>query len=114
MKGKITTPDVLIQAHSASLGLVFYNGKVPPEYYGDGFAAEDGSWNRSRRTGYKVIRIRLKDGFPMGEYQDFPPDLMPTTLKFGEGRLELRSPMTALSSCRKTLTERSGGSPTSA
>jgi glucose/arabinose dehydrogenase len=72
LRGKITTPDVLIQAHSASLGLVFYNGKMfPPEYDGDGFAAEHGSWNRSRRTGYKVIRIRLKDGSPTGEYQDF-------------------------------------------
>jgi glucose/arabinose dehydrogenase len=72
LKGKITTPDVLIQAHSASLGLTFYNGKMfPPEYRGDGFAAEHGSWNRSRRTGYKVIRIRLKDGSPTGEYQDF-------------------------------------------
>ena len=72
LKGKITTPDVLIQAHSASLGLVFYDGKMfPPEYSGDGFAAEHGSWNRSRRTGYKVIRIRLKDGSPTGEYQDF-------------------------------------------
>jgi glucose/arabinose dehydrogenase len=72
LKGKITTPDVLIQAHSASLGLVFYNGKMfPPEFRGDGFAAEHGSWNRSRRTGYKVIRIRLDDGSPTGEYQDF-------------------------------------------
>jgi hypothetical protein len=72
LKGKITTPDVLIQAHSASLGLVFYNGKMfPPDYSGDGFAAEHGSWNRSRRTGYKVIRVRLKNGSPTGEYQDF-------------------------------------------
>ena len=72
LRGKITAPDVLIQAHSASLGLAFYNGKMfPPEYDGDGFAAEHGSWNRSRRTGYKVIRIRLKDGSPTGEYQDF-------------------------------------------
>jgi glucose/arabinose dehydrogenase len=72
LKGKITIPDVLVQAHSASLGLVFYDGKMfPLEYSGDGFAAEHGSWNRSRRTGYKVIRIRLKDGIPTGEYQDF-------------------------------------------
>jgi glucose/arabinose dehydrogenase len=72
LKRKITTPDVLIQAHSASLGLTFYDGKMfPPEYRGDGFAAEHGSWNRSKRTGYKVIRIRLKDDSPTGEYQDF-------------------------------------------
>jgi glucose/arabinose dehydrogenase len=72
LRGKITTPDVLIQAHSASLGMTFYNGKMfPPEYRGDAFAAEHGSWNRSKRTGYKVIRVRLKDGSPTGMYQDF-------------------------------------------
>jgi glucose/arabinose dehydrogenase len=72
LKGKVTVPDVLLQAHSASLGLTFYNGNAfPAEYAGDGFAAEHGSWNRSLRTGYKVIRIRLKDGVPTGEYQDF-------------------------------------------
>jgi glucose/arabinose dehydrogenase len=72
LKGKVTVPDVLIQAHSASLGLTFYDGSAfPAEYHGDGFAAEHGSWNRSKRTGYKVIRIRLKDGVPTGEYEDF-------------------------------------------
>jgi glucose/arabinose dehydrogenase len=72
LKGKVTVPDVLVQAHSASLGLTFYNGAAfPAEYRGDGFAAEHGSWNRSKRTGYKVIRIRLKDGVPTGEYEDF-------------------------------------------
>jgi glucose/arabinose dehydrogenase len=72
LKGQVTIPDVLIQAHSASLGLAFYNSRAfPAEYFGDGFAAEHGSWNRSKRTGYKVIRIRLKDGVPTGEYQDF-------------------------------------------
>jgi glucose/arabinose dehydrogenase len=72
LKDKITIPDVLIQPHSASLGLTFYQGSMfPADYVGDGFAAEHGSWNRSKRTGYKVIRIRLRDGVPTGEYQDF-------------------------------------------
>jgi hypothetical protein len=72
LKDKVTIPDVLIQPHSASLGLVFYNANAfPSEYVGDGFAAEHGSWNRSKRTGYKVIRIRLRDGLPTGEYEDF-------------------------------------------
>jgi hypothetical protein len=72
LKGKATIPDVLLQPHSASLGLTFYTGhQFPTEYSGDGFAAEHGSWNRSKRTGYKVIRIRLKDGVPTGEYDDF-------------------------------------------
>jgi glucose/arabinose dehydrogenase len=72
LAGKAAIPDVLLQPHSASLGLTFYTGhQFPAEYSGDGFAAEHGSWNRSKRTGYKVIRIRLKDGVPSGEYQDF-------------------------------------------
>ena len=72
LKDKVTIPDVLIEAHSASLGLTFYDGSAfPADYRGDGFAAEHGSWNRSKRTGYKVIRIRMKDGVPTGEYEDF-------------------------------------------
>jgi glucose/arabinose dehydrogenase len=72
LKNKVTVPDVLLQAHSASLGLTFYQGSnFPADYSGDAFAAEHGSWNRSRRTGYKVIRIRLKDGVPTGDYEDF-------------------------------------------
>jgi glucose/arabinose dehydrogenase len=71
-KDKVTVPDVLIQAHSASLQLVFYTGtQFPAEYQGDAFAAQHGSWNRAKRTGYKVIRIKTKDGVPTGEYQDF-------------------------------------------
>jgi glucose/arabinose dehydrogenase len=43
----------------------------PAEYRGDIFAAEHGSWNRSSRTGYKVVRARLDHGVPTGEYDDF-------------------------------------------
>jgi glucose/arabinose dehydrogenase len=72
LKDKVTTPDVLIQPHSASLGLAFYTGNAfPADYKGDAFAAEHGSWNRSKRTGYKVIRIRMRDGTPTGAYEDF-------------------------------------------
>jgi glucose/arabinose dehydrogenase len=76
LAGKVTKPDVLIQAHSAPLGMVFYGARggpaaFPAEYRGDAFAALHGSWNRARRTGYKVVRILLKNGVPTGEYQDF-------------------------------------------
>ena len=72
LKDKVIVPDVLIQAHSASLQLAFYTGtQFPAEYRGDAFAAEHGSWNRAKRTGYKVIRVKLNDGVPTGEYQDF-------------------------------------------
>jgi glucose/arabinose dehydrogenase len=69
---KTITGDVLIQAHSAILGLTFYEGKMfPGEYKGDVFVALHGSWNRTKRTGYKLIRIRFKDGKPVGGYDDF-------------------------------------------
>ncbi|MGY8678251.1 sorbosone dehydrogenase family protein [Bradyrhizobium sp. UFLA05-153] len=72
LKDKVTIPDVLLQPHSASLGMTFYQGSnFPADYQGDAFAAEHGSWNRSKRTGYKVIRIKMKDGKPTGEYEDF-------------------------------------------
>ena len=70
--GKVATPDVLLQAHSASLEMTFYDGnQFPAEYRGDGFAAEHGSWNRARRTGYKIIRVIMRDGKASGEYEDF-------------------------------------------
>jgi glucose/arabinose dehydrogenase len=72
LKDKITVPDVLIQAHSAALEIVFYEGnQFPAEYKGDGFVALHGSWNRTKRTGYKIVRIPNKDGVPTGEYEDF-------------------------------------------
>ena len=72
LKDKITVPDVLVQPHSASLGMTFYNAtQFPAEYRGSIFAAEHGSWNRSKRTGYKIIRVITKDGAPTGEYEDF-------------------------------------------
>ena len=76
LAGKAIAPDVLLQAHSASLEMCFYTATsgpslFPEEYRGDAFAAEHGSWNRTIRTGYKVIRVRLRDGVPTGEYDDF-------------------------------------------
>jgi len=72
LKDKVIVPDVLVQPHFASLEMLFYQGEqFPPEYRGDIFAAEHGSWNRTVRTGYEVIRVPLKNGRATGEYQDF-------------------------------------------
>ncbi len=58
--------------HSAPLGLTFYDGTMfPEEYRGDAFATMHGSWNRNGRTGYKVVRIPMKDGIATGAYEDF-------------------------------------------
>ena len=72
LKGMVITPDVILQPHFASLGMTFYQGKqFPAEYFGEGFAAEHGSWNRHKRSGYEVIRIPMKNGKATGEYEDF-------------------------------------------
>jgi len=76
LAGKATVPDVPYQAHSAALNLVFYtatsgSAAFPKEYLGDGFAVMHGSWNRAFRTGHKVVRVRMKNGIPTGEYDDF-------------------------------------------
>lgn len=76
LAGKAIVPDVLEQAHSASLQVTFYNASkgvaaFPAEYRGDAFVALHGSWNRATRTGYKIARIRLKNGIATGEYEDF-------------------------------------------
>ena len=68
----VRAPDVLIQAHSAPLGIAFYDAaSFPPDYRGDAFVALHGSWNRASPTGYKVVRLRFHQGEPTGDYEDF-------------------------------------------
>ncbi len=72
LKSKVLVPDVLLQAHSASLGMTFYDGKMfPADYSGDAFVAEHGSWNHSQGSGREVIRIPIEKGRATGVYQDF-------------------------------------------
>jgi glucose/arabinose dehydrogenase len=72
LKDKVIVPDVLVQPHSASLGMAFYDGKqFPKEYAGDAFAAEHGSWNHASGSGHEVIRIPLEKGKSNGVYEDF-------------------------------------------
>jgi len=71
----VIVPDALIQAHSASLGMAFYDGKMfPAEYSGDAFAAAHGSWNHSQGSGREVIRIPMEKGRSTGVYQDSSQD----------------------------------------
>jgi glucose/arabinose dehydrogenase len=65
-------PDILITAHSGIKSAVFYTGnQFPQEYQNNAFISLHGSWNRSLRTGYKIIRVRFKDGRPVGGPEDF-------------------------------------------
>ena len=73
LKEKVITPDVILHPHNASLQLTFYDAnQFPAEYQGNIFAAEHGSWNRSVRVGYELIRVPLdKSGQATGAYEDF-------------------------------------------
>ena len=77
LAGKITVPDLLFGSHSAPLGFAFYQAPAgashafPADYNGNAFVALHGSWNRSQRTGSKVVRVQFKDGKPDGVYEDF-------------------------------------------
>ncbi|NNE65267.1 MAG: sorbosone dehydrogenase family protein [Pyrinomonadaceae bacterium] len=77
---KSIIPDVLVRSHSAALGIKFYAGDMfPDQYEGDAFVAFHGSWNRSKLTGYKIIRIRFDEkGKAEGNrYEDFVTGWLP-------------------------------------
>ena len=76
---KAIVPDVLFTSHVAALGIQFYSGKMfPKEYRGDAFVAFHGSWNRQKLSGYKIVRIRFKDGKLVGNsFEDFVTGWLP-------------------------------------
>ena len=60
-------PDYAVGAHTASLGLTFYQGGLlPKKYVGGAFVGQHGSWNRVPRSGYKVIFVPFNGGMPSG------------------------------------------------
>ena len=68
----VLVPDVLLGPHYASLKMNFYTAtQFPKEYRGGAFAGEHGSWNRSRRAGYKVIYVPVQNGKATGDFADF-------------------------------------------
>ena len=72
LKGQVTVPDVLLQPHSAPLGLLFTRPRVSPQN-----SARARSWRcmglgtAPKRTGYKVVRLVFDNDHPTGEYEDF-------------------------------------------
>jgi glucose/arabinose dehydrogenase len=69
--GKALVPDYALGAHTASLGLTFYDGKLFPAHFAGGaFVGQHGSWNRKPPSGYKVIFVPFIDGRPAGAPED--------------------------------------------
>ena len=72
MVAKTLYPDVLLGAHVAVLDILFYTGtQFPQQYRGGCFLAFHGSWNRSKRHGYKIAFIPFQQGRPASGPQDF-------------------------------------------
>ena len=64
---KALVPDYALGAHTASLGLVFYqSGLLGPRFAGGAFVGQHGSWNRRPASGYKVIFVPFAGGRPSG------------------------------------------------
>jgi glucose/arabinose dehydrogenase len=60
---EFTPPELKLGAHVASLGMRFYTGSMfPAEYANRIFIAEHGSWNRSRKSGYRVVQAKVENG----------------------------------------------------
>lgn len=71
MVAKAIVPDYALGAHTASLGLVFYDAKLFPAHYRGGtFVGQHGSWNRKPRSGYKVVFVPFEKGKPAGLPED--------------------------------------------
>jgi glucose/arabinose dehydrogenase len=72
MVQKAVMPDYGLGAHTASLGLAFYDAKLfPPSWQGGAFIGQHGSWNRKEFSGYKVVFIPFAEGRPSGPPVDF-------------------------------------------
>lgn len=67
---KTTLPSLSYDAHAAPLGMVFYTspagaaGSFPADYQNDAFVTMRGSWNRSKPSGYNVVRVHFEGGKP--------------------------------------------------
>ena len=67
-----TTPDYALGAHTATLGLAFYDGTAfPQRYRGGAFVGRHGSWNRSQPAGYDVVFVPFEGGEPRGLPEPF-------------------------------------------
>ncbi|MEP7094072.1 MAG: sorbosone dehydrogenase family protein [Flavobacterium sp.] len=72
LAAKAIVPDVPLGAHTASLGLAFYDKDAFPKKYKNGiFVGQHGSWNRAKIVGYKVVFVPFISGKPSGKPEDF-------------------------------------------
>jgi glucose/arabinose dehydrogenase len=69
---KAIKPDYALGAHTASLGLTFYDADAfPARYKGGAFVGQHGSWNRKPVNGYRVAFVPFTNGVPSGPAEPF-------------------------------------------
>ena len=82
-----TAPAANLRPHVAALGMRFYTGSMfPPEYRGNIFIAQHGSWNRSVPDGYDVVRVKL-DGAKVVSQEVFASGWLPPAPKQEDPKL---------------------------
>ena len=65
-------PAQKLGPHVAALGMRFYTGTMfPAQYRNQIFIAEHGSWNRSKKTGYRISLVRLDPSGKVASYEPF-------------------------------------------
>ena len=80
---KAIQPDYALGAHTAALGLTFYDGKAfAQRYHGGAFIGMHGSWNRSTMVGYKVAFVPFRNGKPAGPLEDILTGFIADEAKF--------------------------------
>lgn len=67
---KAIAPDYALGAHTASLGLTFYDANLLPQYKNGALIGQHGSWNRKPYAGYKLVFVPFANGKPSGPPQD--------------------------------------------
>ena len=108
---KAIVPDLPLGAHTASLGLAFYDGSMfPSRYHTGAFIGQHGSWNRSQFSGYKVVFVPFANGRPAGKPEDFLTGFRvdPKSKTCTAGRSVWPSCVTDLCWLRTTRATRSG------
>jgi glucose/arabinose dehydrogenase len=70
MVAQAVAPDYGLGAHTASLGMSFYDASLLPQYKGGALVSQHGSWNRKPRAGYELVFVPFANGKPSGPPQE--------------------------------------------
>jgi glucose/arabinose dehydrogenase len=70
MVARAIVPDYALGAHTASLGMTFYNADLMPQFKNGALVSQHGSWNRKPHSGYQLVFVPFTNGKPSGPPQN--------------------------------------------